>query len=299
MKLKMKKEGIIGLCAVIAFVMLFFGINYLKGINLFKAANYYMVSYTNVNGLEISAPVTVNGFKVGQVREINYEYDNPGHVLVELSLDKSLRVPEGTRAVIDTDMLGTASVRLEMGTSDKFCSVGDHLIGENAPGLMDNVQQDILPSVAVMIPKIDSLITNVNRLVASNELRASVERLDVITADISAAVANISKSMAKLPATMNNVAVASASLGEITSNIDSLTVELNSLPLTEVMANVRTSTDNLKKLTEQLNNENSTLGQLMNDRQLYDNLNNVTNSLDSLLIDIRQNPKRYISIKLL
>lgn len=89
------KELIIGLSVLIAALVLFFGINYLKGINLFKAANYYYVSYTNVNGLTVSAPVTINGFKVGQVRDITYEYDNPGHILVEISLDKQLRVPEG------------------------------------------------------------------------------------------------------------------------------------------------------------------------------------------------------------
>jgi len=299
MKLKMKKEGVIGLCVLLTLVLLFCGINYLKGINVFKPANYYLVSYTNVSGLTVSAPVTVNGFKVGQVREINYEYDNPGHVLVELSLDKSLRIPTGTRAVIDTDMLGTATVRLEMGTSGEFCNVGDRLIGENNRGLMENVQQDLMPTVAAILPKVDSLISNVNRLVASPEIQASVQRLDAITTNIEATMTNLNRAVATLPHTMNNVASASNSLGGITRNIDTLTTQLNRLPLTETLANVRTSTENLRQLTEQLNNENSTLGQLMHDRQLYDNLTRVTDSLDSLFIDIKQNPKRYINIKLL
>lgn len=91
------RELIIGMSVLVALLVLFFGIDYLKGINVFKAANYYYVSYTNVNGLTVSSPVTINGFKVGQVRDINYEYDNPGHVLVELSLDKKLKVPRAAR----------------------------------------------------------------------------------------------------------------------------------------------------------------------------------------------------------
>lgn len=115
---------------LIALLVLFFGIDYLKGINVFKAANYYYVSYTNVNGLTVSSPVTINGFKVGQVRDINYEYDNPGHVLVELSLDKKLKVPSGSKAIIKSDLLGTASVELQFSTSADSHDVGDKLIGE-------------------------------------------------------------------------------------------------------------------------------------------------------------------------
>ena len=105
MKKLFSKEAIIGLTVLISLLIVFFGIDYLKGVNIFHPENYYYVSYTNVDGLAESAPVTVNGFKVGIVREIQYEYDNPGHVRVELSLDKSLKVPRGSKAVLVTSML--------------------------------------------------------------------------------------------------------------------------------------------------------------------------------------------------
>ncbi|MDE6174658.1 MAG: MlaD family protein, partial [Duncaniella sp.] len=114
------KEFIIGGSVLLSLLILFFGIDYLKGINIFKSANYYYASYTNVTGLAQSAPVTLNGFKVGLVREISYEYDNPGHVLVELSLDKQLKLPVGTKAAIVTDMLGTSSVELRMAAGKDF-----------------------------------------------------------------------------------------------------------------------------------------------------------------------------------
>lgn len=117
MKKLFSREIIIGTSVLIALLVLVFGINYLKGVNIFKDSNYYYASYTNVTGLAQSAPITLNGYKVGLVKEIAYEYDNPGHVKVELSLDKKLRLPEGTEAVIVTDMLGTSTIELRMGTS--------------------------------------------------------------------------------------------------------------------------------------------------------------------------------------
>ena len=135
MKKLLSKELIIGLSVLVALFVLFFGINYLKGNNIFKDSNYYYASYTNVAGLAQSAPVTVNGFKVGLVKDIRYEYDNPGHVLVEISLDKHLKVPQGTEAVIASDMLGTASVVLKMGTSKDYHNVGDHLTTANNASL--------------------------------------------------------------------------------------------------------------------------------------------------------------------
>jgi len=110
------REVKIGASVLVALLALVLGINYLKGVNIFKAANYYYASYTNVAGLAQSAPVTLNGYKVGLVRDVAYEYDNPGHVRVELSLDRQLRLPEGTAAAIVTDMLGTSTIELRMGT---------------------------------------------------------------------------------------------------------------------------------------------------------------------------------------
>ena len=147
MKVKFSKELIIGVSALLSLLILFFAIDYLKGINVFKSANYYYASYTNVAGLAQSAPVTLNGYKIGLVREINYEYDNPGHVLVELSLDKKLRLPVGTKAVIVTDMLGTSSVELHMAPGNDYCEVGSKIEGVVNAGLMSQVSSELMPTI--------------------------------------------------------------------------------------------------------------------------------------------------------
>ena len=121
---------------------------------MFKAANYYYATYGNVAGLQISAPVTLNGFKVGLVREINYEYNNPGHVKVELSLDRALKIPTGSKAVIEQDILGTSTVVLHLSSASTFQEVGSDIEGATASGLLDNVSQSLMPNISAIFPKI-------------------------------------------------------------------------------------------------------------------------------------------------
>lgn len=294
-----KKEVIIGGCVVIALAVLFFGIEYLKGVNVFKPANFYTASYTNVAGLQVSAPVTLNGFKIGQVRDIHYEYDNPGHVAVELSLDKELKVPVGSKAVIEQDLLGTSSVVLHFSDSKDFHDVGGKLIGETAAGMLDGVSGDLMPKINAVIPKVDTLLTNINALVANPALQTSVSRLDDITMNLNRVLVSVNGTVSKLPPVVNNVNGITSNVNTITADLAELSGNLKQLPVDSLLSNLMVVSDNLRALSEELNNPNSTLGALTHDRQLYDNLNAASASLDSLLIDVKRNPKRYISIKLL
>lgn len=295
--MKSKKLVYIGLTAVVALLILFFGINYLKGINIFHTSNYYFVTYESVSGLNVSAPVTANGFKVGQVREMNYEYDNPGHVKVELALDPSLKVPQGTVAILTTDLLGTASIALEMPNSTNYAEIGSQLEGRPAGGLMDNVQSDLMPGIVNILPKVDSLLQAITIVAADPSLHAALGRLDKISEELSVLSANLAAASKPMPAMVNKVSRTVDNLSVMSNRLDSLSATLNELPLGQTVDNVEALTSNLKQLTAQLESKDSSLGLLINDRGLYDNLNATVTSLDSLLIDIKANPKRYINVK--
>lgn len=299
MKKVFRKEVIIGLIVVIALAVLFFGIDFLKGINVFKAANYYYVSFTDVAGLAKSAPVTVNGFKVGQVREIEYEYENPGHVKVELALDKNLRVPSGSKAVLSTDLLGTATIVLEMSKNKDYHNIGDHLEGVVPTGMMDRVSTDLLPSLSGVFPKVDSLLTSINALVGSPELVASVKRLDAITSNLEATTRQLNSLMSTLPPITSNIKDITSNFSVASNDINAVTAQLKDVPIDSITNNLNSLIANLEELSTQLNSPNSTLGKLTNDPALYNNLNSTVSSLDSLFVDIKKNPKRYINIKLL
>ena len=299
MKKKFSKEVLIGITVLTALLILFFGINFLKGINLFKPANYYYASYTNVAGLTIASPVKLNGFTVGIVRDMQYEYDNPGHVLVELSLDKQMRIPEGSEALLCVDLLGSAAIDLVLADNQNFIEVGEKIKGSTPSGLMDAVSKDVMPSVANIMPKIDSLLTSINSIVSDPALKNSVRRLDNITANLEATSQQLTQMSKSLTPTMDNVAVISEDLKGISSNLNDITQELNNAPLDSTLNNLNTVVANAKDLTIKLNGSDSSLGLLLNDTKLHDNINGTIMSLDSLFIDIKKNPKRYINVKLL
>lgn len=294
-----KKELVIGLCVAISLFVLFFGIDFLKGVNVFKAANYYYAQYTNVAGLQVSAPVMLNGFKVGQVRDLKYEFDNPGHVKVELSLDKALQLTTGTKAVIEQDLLGTSTIVLKMADSKDFYAVGSTIPGETAKGMMDNVSQSLLPNVNAIFPKIDSLLTSLNRIAADPALVKSVGRLDAITLNLEQTMKQVNATTRSLSPVMANVTGITDNLNTMSGALAAVSEELKNAPIDSVMQNLAVLSGNLKELSAQLNDPNSSLGLITHDRALYDNLNGCAASLDSLLIDVKRNPKRYISIKLL
>lgn len=294
-----KKEILIGLIVIIAMAVLIIGIDFLKGVNVFKAANYYYATYDNVAGLAKSAPVTINGFKVGLVRDIRYEYNNPGHMLVELSLDRELKVPAGTKAVLATDLLGTASIALELAPQGRFHEVGDTLTAVVPKGLMDNVTTELLPQVGNIFPKVDTLLTSVNALVGDPALISSVQRLNDITANLERATRQLNSLLATLPPISANINTMTKDMTVSTANIAEITTDINNVPVDSIADNIKQLTDNLRLLSSQLNDPNSSLGLLTRDPQLYNNLNSAVSNLDSLFVDIKRNPKRYISIKLL
>lgn len=298
MKQIFRKEVMIGLLVIVALVLLYFGINFLKGVNIFKAANYYYASYNNVEGLAVSAPVTLNGYKIGLVRSINYDYDHPGNVVVEMSVDKSLRLPKGSTASLGSDLLGTASIALKLGNpAEGMYAVGDTIPGKLNAGMMAALSENLLPAVNAIIPKVDTLLTSLNTLVADPALATSLKRLDGITAELNATLRSLNVATSQLGPVVTNVKNITSNVDTITGDLTVMTGRLREAPIDSIADNIQATLANLNELTAQLNNRDSSVGKLLNDPALYDNLNATVASLDSLFVDIKRNPKRYISIK--
>lgn len=299
MKKVFRKEFVIGICMLLALAILYFGIEFLKGANIFHAANYYYVTYSNVTGLSVSAPVTVNGYKVGQVREIKYLYDNPGHMRVELSLDSHLKLPKGTTAVFTTDMLGTSTIAISLAEGNDYYKVGDELPAATAKGLMDAATQDIIPAFVAIAGKVDTLLTATNRLVSDPALAAAVSRLDAMTQNLTRTTELLNRSMATMPAVMSDVKTITGNFSATSQELQTFTHTLNQVPVDSLTQQLQLTLNNIRSITDELNSPNSSLGKILNDPALYDNLNSTAASMDALLKDIQKNPKRYISIKLL
>lgn len=298
MKKRFSKELIIGLSVIIAIVILVTGIDFLKGVNLFKPSNYYIVEFNNVAGLEKAAAVTIDGYKVGQVSEINFNYAVPGKVEVELALDKDLRIPKDSRADMGSALMGGSFVQLHLGQSKEMLPVGGHIQGQAGSDLMSTLNQNLVPQVGSAVERLDTLLSNLNRLTGDPALIRSMQRLDGITYHLLATSQNLNHSTANdLPVIMHNIKDLTVKTDTIAYNLSVLSRQLRDLPLHPTLDNINSVVSNLETFSRQLNDKKSTIGKMMNDPELYDRLNRTAADVDSLILDIKQNPKRYINIK--
>lgn len=321
MKKLAKKEIGIGISVAVAILILIFGIEFLKGINLFRPANFYLAYYDNVDGLDISAPVKVNGYKVGQVREINFNYAKPGKTEVVLALNKNLHLPLDSKAVISSSLMGEGYIEINVGTSPQMIPVGGEVATSEVPGLFAGITEGLMPKINETLFYVDTLLLSLNGIVNDPALKTSIGKIEGISNNVLLASDGLNSLMnQQVPRLMggaqgivdgagnaiSNVNGMVNNFGNVMTNVDTIsgnlalfTGRLNQLPLTQTMDRLNTTLTNLENFSAQLKNPDGTLGKVLNDPELYNRLNSVAASVDSLIVDIKRNPKRYISIKLL
>lgn len=291
--MNMRKEVKIGLAGIGALLILFFGINYLKGINLFKPESYYYIDFENINGLAKSSPVFANGFKVGIVNEIQYNYQKPGHVTVGVEMDQNMKIPTGSTAELVTEMLGTVKMNLLLNhASTSFMQEGDTLSGYANEGIMGAAEHNILPKVDKMLPKLDSILNSLNQLLANPALTQTLQNAEKLTASLNVTGQKINQLMS------NEIPVLTQNMTAITENLKTISGNLKDVDYAATFEKVDSTLNNVRLLTEKLNRKDNSLGLLMNDSSLYQNLNATSANAASLLEDLKANPKRYVHFSL-
>lgn len=297
------KEVKIALTAIVAAALLFFIINFFKGINLFSPTNHYVVRFDNVAGLTVSAPVYANGYPVGTVRSISYDYASRDRVMVDVELDDEMRIPAGTRAELASQMLGGVTMSLILGPNPAdVLSPGDTVEGGVHQGAIEKLEA-MMPVIETMVPKIDSILTNINRLTGDPALAATLQNAAALTADLRTTTRQLNTLME------NDVPQLTAHLNQIGANVETLSGNLAQVDVEGTVDNVNATlrdaqgfVQTMNSLTQNLDSkmraDDNSLGLLLSDRQLYDNLNSTVRSADSLLIDLRQHPKRYVHFSL-
>ncbi|ERK02390.1 MlaD family protein [Segatella salivae] len=293
--MKLTKEIKIALVAIVGILVLFFGLEFLKGMSLFSNDNTYYVSFKDISGLSSSNPIYADGYKVGVVKHIQYDYDRGGDILVQIDVNKDLRIPKGSSAEIESDIMGNVKMNLLLANNPRErVNPGETIIGAKNNGLMGKVA-GLLPSVEVMLPKLDSILANLNALLADPALANSLHNIESITNNLNTS----SKQLNVLMASLNkNVPQMMHKANNTLSNTDRLTANLARLDVANTLAQVDQTIANLKGFTNQLNSREGSLGLLMHDATLYNNLNKTMQSADSLLINVRQHPKRYVHFSL-
>lgn len=285
------KEVKIALVAIAGVVVLFFGMNFLKGLNIFSSEDNYYVQFSDITGLSSSSPVYADGFKVGVVKDIIYDYTHTEGSKVLIGVDKQLRIPQGSSAEIVSDMLGNVKVNLLLANNPREkVAPGGLIKGMINDGAMGKLQ-DMVPAVEKMLPKLDSIMTSLNAILADPAISQSLHNVQAITDNLTTSTAQLNTLMAGLN---KNVPGMMAKANNVLDNTETLTANLAAVDVASTMRQVDQTIANVQQLTAKLNSKEGTLGLLMNDTQLYDNLNSTMRNADSLVIDLRQHPKRYV-----
>lgn len=285
------KEVQIALVAVAGIAVLFFGLQFLKGLSIFSSSNNYYVVFDDVSGLSSSSPVYANGYKVGVVTDVTYNYATNKGVVATVSLDKQLNLAKKSRAEISTDMMGNTKVNIILGDGALgMAAPGDTISGGAEQGAL-GMAADMVPDIQKMLPKLDSILARINILLADKSLDASLHNVEDITANLTVTTAQLNMLMASLNQRMPTMM---DKADGVLDNADKLTEKLAAIDYAATLAKVDATLNNVEEMTAKLNSKEGTLGLLMRDPSLYNNLNSTMKSADSLLIDLKAHPKRYV-----
>lgn len=292
----MKNEIKIAITAIVCIALLIVGINFLKGINIFQSTNSYYVKLKNSKQLAVSNLVYANGYPVGTIRDIEYNYADNSAVVVLIELDKNMRIPKGTTAALETPLMGGVIMHLILGQNPTdLMSPQDTIRGSETLGAMDQISA-MMPAVEAMLPKLDSILANLNRLTGDPALQQTLNNAAEITENLKHTSAALDKLMAnEVKRTLVNTEQLTGNLAKI--DMDGTVNNLNGT-LTDARELVGQLQQTMTDVQRQLNGTEGTLGALMNDRSLYDNLNHTLQSADSLVTDLKAHPKRYVHFSL-
>lgn len=287
--LKLSREVKIGIVVIIAIGMLYFGLNYLKGINIFQPTSYFYAQYERVDGIVPTTPVMINGYQVGHVSEIVFDYTKEAPITLLITVDNKLVVPQGTVAeVYDTGLMGDKAIQLKLGKSKELMQPGDTLKTSVQGGLMSAVTEALIEPIKAMMPQLDSTLNAVKNIVQSQQIQA-------IMTNTANATQSLQNASARLDAMMvNDIQVAIKDIRNIAANFSTVSNEISAVQWDSTLQNVESIVANLERVTNQVKSTDNSLGALLNDKELYQNLDSTVQSANALLIDLKENPKRYV-----
>ena len=289
--MKLTKEIKIALVAIVGILIMYFGINFLKGMNLFSTNNAYYMTFDDIQGLGASTPIYADGYKVGTVDGLEYDYKENGPIKVKVDINKDLRIPQGSKAEIVKDLMGNLQVNLLLANNPRErVEPGGIIPGAVNGGMMDKAAS-LVPVVEKMLPKLDSILTSVNALLADPALAASLHNVETITSNLTVSTRELNTLMAGLNKQVPGMV---RKANGVLDNTNRLTANLASLDVQGTLNKVNQTLESAHQFTEKLNSNQGSLGLLMNDTKLYDNLTSTMSHADSLVIDLKAHPKRYV-----
>lgn len=302
--MKLRKEVKVGVLAVIGILMSVFSYNYLKGFNLFEKNRSFKIIYEKVDGLSVSNPVTLNGFKIGNVKKINFNPDNTKELIVDIIIENDVIFSKSSYAELyETGLIGGKAIAIIPDYSDDSVALdGDYLKGSIKPGLTELVNQ-ILPQVQlqleIVMKNAEIVLENINSLFDAEtkaQLKSSVDDFSNLTNQLSETSNAISKLILEnsqnISLSVENIRLSSERISDISKSLSPKTIK-------DITTNLDSVLSNLKNISKNLNSGSGTFGKLINDDSVYQNLDSTINELKVLIEDVRNNPNKYINFSVI
>jgi phospholipid/cholesterol/gamma-HCH transport system substrate-binding protein len=270
-----------------ALFVIYFLINFFKSIDIFDDTDNYRVEFTNIGELTNSAPVYINGCKVGNVSSIEHNFNESEIVTLTLSLNQGLRLPEGSYAQIHNKLMGGSTICIVMGKGEGTIEPGNTLKGVLEAGAMDEVG-NMMPQIEAMLPKVDSMLTSLNTIFANPAINNTLNNLETLTAQLNTTSAQLNRLVS------NDIPTALDKVIEIEDDLLKVSSQLSEVDYASMIATLDASLNNIQQITAALKEGNGTVGMLLNDTALYSKLNETCEAANALLEDLKENPKRYV-----
>ena len=289
--MKISNELKIGFWAIVTLVILFLGVNYLKGVHTLRQGDFYYLLSEKVEGLAVSSHVKLHGLKVGIVREM--QYDKPSNkVLVTINIyDDNIKIPVDSRLFVTSDLLGTSSINLELGQSEQCFNTWDTIVAPTTNASLLDKADPIIAKVDALLPKLDTLVSGITVLVNESKVQESLLELNKMTLRLNQTVNTLNGLLKNdVPGIMTNVE-------STTANLDTISAKLKDAEVEKILANANRTLNEVNQLLKRAQAKDNSVGQLLNTTDLHDHLNRTLSDVDSLVTAIKENPKKYIRVK--
>ena len=299
--MKISKEAKVGILAIVTISMLYFGFSFLKGSDFFSTTDQYYVIYDNIGSLQPSNPIKLNGVPVGQVKSTELLQERGNVVLVTLDINRNIILTKGTKAMLTSELLGGSALVLQIPTGAPRLKEGDTLTADSEKGIQALLQEKALP----VVKNADSLIVSLNKIINQFDKTGYALYKLLSTTDQTALGINgmVEQNRQAIAATLANINALSSALIEtekgikpILGNLQTTTDSLKALRLGETLAQANAAVATLQKSLTALEQGQGTAGKLLKDQALYDNLNRTIVSVNKLMTNFRQYPKRYVNV---
>lgn len=300
----MKKEVKIGIFAVVMLLSLWAGIRFLSGIDIFSRNIIYYASYENVSGLQTAAPITIHGVKVGTIESITFDPSKGSDVEVALAVKRQYRLPVDTRAVIyDNGIMGGKAIKLDLGSSSELLKRGDQIISDAGSDMMSSIGNelgDLKGKLTVVADNLATALANINTLVEQNtdNLSGTISNLNSISSSLDGVLKSERKNIEGIVTSLNGLAEMldqnTERFDRIIGNVDAVAEQLEQAKVDSLVQAFTSTADNLSRMLASINAGEGTVGELMNDKELYDNLAAASGNLSALLADLKEHPARYV-----